>query len=277
MRQSRKIGEKVPGTPFDSWFEVDVFFKIIDKGYRVLPQFPVNSRRIDLVVEGLRGRLAVECDGDESHGMEQWEEDQVRQRELERVGWTFWRVRGSDFYRDQDAALAELWEALERLKITPKNAWKTNREQSETDSTTEDRIPVSNTTDKHRESVRNNMEEDEDEQETESSLVVDSEGRLDHTSENVESQRRRPAEMPPLVIQNAILHCLQKCPNHSCTLKSLTSRVLKELGILTRGNPRLEFEKRVMRNLGVLKNKGRVEEYKAKNRRIRLVASGLFA
>jgi len=39
-----------------------------------------------------------------------------------------------------------------------------------------------------------------------------------------------------------------------------------------RGNPRLEFEKRVMRNLGALKRKGLVEEYKAKNRRIRLLA-----
>ncbi|MDN3510104.1 MAG: hypothetical protein QY310_08460 [Candidatus Jettenia sp. CY-1] len=47
--------------------------------------------------------------------------------------------------------------------------------------------------------------------------------------------------------------------------------VLKELGVRTRGNPRLEFEKRVMRNLGVLKRKGLVEEYKAKNKRVRLL------
>ena len=79
--------------------------------------------------------------------------------------------------------------------------------------------------------------------------------------------------MPPLDIQNAIVQVLQKCPNHTCTLKSLTSRVLKELGVLTRGNPRLEFEKRVMRNLGALKRKGLIEEYKAKNRRVRLLAS----
>ncbi len=47
--------------------------------------------------------------------------------------------------------------------------------------------------------------------------------------------------------------------------------VLKELGVRTRGNPRLEFEKRVMRNLGVLKRKGLVEEYKAKNKRVRFL------
>lgn len=48
--------------------------------------------------------------------------------------------------------------------------------------------------------------------------------------------------------------------------------MLKELGVLTRGNPRLEFEKRVMRNLGALKRKGAAEEYKAKNRRVRLLS-----
>jgi hypothetical protein len=83
----------------------------------------------------------------------------------------------------------------------------------------------------------------------------------------------RAEDLPPLDIQNAIVQVLQKSPNHTCTLKSLTSRVLKQLGVLTRGNPRLAFEKRVMRNLGALKRKELVEEYKAKNKRIRLVVS----
>jgi very-short-patch-repair endonuclease len=108
-----------PPPPFDSWFEVDVFLKLIERKYRVLPQFQVGSRRIDLVVEGLRGRLAVECDGDEWHGAEQFELDMSRQRDLERCGWTFWRVRGSTYYRDPDAALAGLWETLDRSSIFP--------------------------------------------------------------------------------------------------------------------------------------------------------------
>ena len=277
IRQSRKKGEKVPGTPFDSWFEVDVFFKIIDKGYRVLPQFPVNTKRIDLMVVGLRGRLAVECDGDEVH-LDQWEEDMTRQRDLERCGCTFCRVRGSDFYRDPDAALAELWETLERLKITPRHAWESDRKQSEAESTTNDRLPVSETGGEYLENLDGGAEEDQEEgeREQESPPTVGAEGRLDGEPEHGRSRRRRPEETPPLDIQNAIVHCLEKCPNHSCTLKSLTSRILKELGLSTRGNPRLAFEKRVMRNLGVLTRKGQVEEYKAKNRRIRLLASGLF-
>jgi len=33
--------------------------------------------------------------------------------------WRFWRVRGSAFYRDPDAALAPLWARLTELGIEP--------------------------------------------------------------------------------------------------------------------------------------------------------------
>ena len=35
-----------------------------------MPQFEIAGYRIDLVVEGMQGRLAVECDGDAWHGAE---------------------------------------------------------------------------------------------------------------------------------------------------------------------------------------------------------------
>lgn len=60
-------------------------------------------------------------------------------------------------------------------------------------------------------------------------------------------------------IQNAIVQALLKCPNLTCTFHSL------------RGNRRDIFEKRVMRNLNVLEEKGILEKYKAKNKRIRLM------
>lgn len=275
--RGRKPRDADNSLPFDSWFEVDVFLKIVDRGYRVLPQYEIAGYRIDLVVEGLKGRLAVECDGDEWHGPDRYESDMARQRELMRCQLIFWRVRGSDFYREPDTALAELWETLEGLKIRPRHLWESDRKQPERESTTKDRIPVSDTVDKCREDLADNAEgddegEEEEEIEEESDSAESAEGRLDRALEYARSHRRRPEEMPPLDIQNAILQSLQKCPNHSCTLKSLTSRVLKQLGVLTRGNPRLEFEKRVMRNLGALKRKGVAEEYKAKNRRIRLLS-----
>jgi very-short-patch-repair endonuclease len=105
--------------PFDSWFEVDVFLQIVQKGYRVLPQFETAGYFIDMVVEGLHGRLGIECDGDQWHGPEQYEADMRRQRMLERCGQKFWRIRGSEYYVDPERALKSLWSLLEDLEILP--------------------------------------------------------------------------------------------------------------------------------------------------------------
>jgi very-short-patch-repair endonuclease len=87
---------------FDSEFERDVFQLISGRGFHVRTQVsvgdPTNHRyRIDMVVEGMQGRLAVECDGDEWHGPERYEQDMARHRDLERAGWQFARIRGGDF------------------------------------------------------------------------------------------------------------------------------------------------------------------------------------
>ncbi len=105
--------------PFGSWFEVDVFLRIVDKGYYAAPQFEVAGYFIDLVVEGLRGRLAIECDGDQWHGPDRYEADMMRERTLIRCGCTFWRIRGSEFYYDPNQAMASLWELLNKLRIAP--------------------------------------------------------------------------------------------------------------------------------------------------------------
>ena len=109
---------------FDSDFERNVFRRITDRGFHVRTQVGVgdttNHRyRIDLVVEGMQGQLAVECDGDQWHGPERYEQDMARQRDLERAGWQFARIRGGDFYRDPDKAMEPVWAELDRLGIIP--------------------------------------------------------------------------------------------------------------------------------------------------------------
>ena len=69
--------------------------------------------------------LAVECDGDAWHGADRYETDAARQRDLERCGWTFWRVRESVFRLDPDEALSDLWETLKRKRVFPKSTEKT--------------------------------------------------------------------------------------------------------------------------------------------------------
>jgi very-short-patch-repair endonuclease len=109
---------------FESQFERDVFDLISGRGFYVRTQVcigdPTNHRyRIDLVVEGMEGRLAVECDGDHWHGPDRYEQDMARQRDLERAGWQFVRIRGGDFYRDRAKSVEPLWAELNRLGIRP--------------------------------------------------------------------------------------------------------------------------------------------------------------
>lgn len=108
-----------PPQPFDSWFEVDVALEIAGKGYRVIPQFKVAGKFIDLVIEDQQSRLAVECDGDEFHGADQYDRDMQRQRMLERCKWVFYRVRQSGFEMDREKALSSLWKLLEDRGIMP--------------------------------------------------------------------------------------------------------------------------------------------------------------
>ncbi len=116
-RGPRQLGNQPD--PYDSWFEVDVALELLRRKFRVRPQVEVASRRIDLVVEGIDARIAVECDGDEWHGPEQYDQDMARQRQLERAGWTFARVRESDFYADRQRAIEAVLEVCDELGIRP--------------------------------------------------------------------------------------------------------------------------------------------------------------
>jgi very-short-patch-repair endonuclease len=117
FQDNRRVVEAPP--PFESWFEVDVALELLRKDFVVLAQHEVAGKRIDLVVEGGQARLAVECDGDRWHGADRYEDDMQRQRQLERCGWGFFRVREAAFYSTKDVALQQLWRALEERDIFP--------------------------------------------------------------------------------------------------------------------------------------------------------------
>ena len=254
--QDNRMVLKAP-KPFDSWFEVDVALELLRRDFYIIPQFPVAGKYIDLVVEGGHARLAVECDGDEVHGVEQYEADMQRQRMLERCGWEFFRVRKSAFVMDREQALKGLWRLLEERDIFPGPlATHTNLAEGDSDATDE--------------SIDSADEDDaRDEENSTEELLL-----FDDSPNNNGTHRRRPDQVSASEIQQAIIQSLEQCPNHTCTLQSLTSRVLRELGVLTRGSPRQEFEKRVMRNLAILETKEITERYRAKNKRVKLLKSG---
>ena len=82
--------------------------RLVQAGYHVIPRWKVGSMSIDLVVEGNGKRLAIECDGDRDLPLEKLRDDIERQSMLERLGWTFARVRGSIFFREPNRAMTPL-------------------------------------------------------------------------------------------------------------------------------------------------------------------------
>lgn len=101
--------------------EREVSQLLIAKGYKVRTHVPAGSlgRTIDLVVEGRSSRLAVQCDGDREFNPADWQAEFEHQQVLERVGWSFTRVRGSAFYHDPGKAMEALYRKLDELKIYP--------------------------------------------------------------------------------------------------------------------------------------------------------------
>ncbi|MBX7256479.1 MAG: AAA family ATPase [Candidatus Hydrogenedentes bacterium] len=261
--QANRTIEK-PREPFESWFEVDVALELLRLGFSVVPQYEVAGKRIDLVVEGGQARLAVECDGDRWHGADRYEDDMNRQRQLERCGWEFFRVKESAFYSNKDEALKSLWRLLEERSIFPHwgdSCGPFERDKDEEESDRRERE------DKDSDAV----EENDEEEECEGDEEEDRNDKDDDLSGRSAASGHRPEDVASSEIQDAILRILSKCSNQSCTEKSLTARVLRELRILTRGNPRLQFAKRVMRCLTVLERREVVERYRAKNKRVRLL------
>lgn len=103
----------------ESDFEKKVASILINAGYKVIPQWKVGSFRIDMVVEGNEKRLAVECDGDKWHTLDNLQDDLNRQAILERLGWSFVRIRGTQFYRDPEQAMLPVFDQLKEMGITP--------------------------------------------------------------------------------------------------------------------------------------------------------------
>lgn len=123
-RLSEEVEDKT-----ESEFEALVAKRLIASGYTVIPQWRVGYFRIDLVVEGNGKRLAIECDGDRFHPPEKIVEDMMRQATLERLGWRFARIRGTEFFRRPDQTMDRVSARLDALGIEPQD----NADQSQSD------------------------------------------------------------------------------------------------------------------------------------------------
>ncbi len=103
----------------ESPFEEAVIRELLAADYEVNPQVWVGNYRIDIVVSSGQNQVAIECDGDRYHGVDQIPADMARQAILERAGWRFVRIRGTRFFRDPDNTMKWVFGELGRLGVKP--------------------------------------------------------------------------------------------------------------------------------------------------------------
>lgn len=107
----------------ESPFEAAVAKTLTAAGYHLVQQWEVGAYRIDMVAVYNGDRVAIECDGEMYHsGQEKVREDMERQTILERLGWRFIRIRGSEYYRNPEATIQRVINELNEYEVYPETA-----------------------------------------------------------------------------------------------------------------------------------------------------------
>jgi very-short-patch-repair endonuclease len=271
LRSNRQI-EKPP-EPFESWFELDVALMIAARKYRVIPQYPVlETKRIDLVIEGTQARFAVECDGDYWHGPDQYDADMDRQRVLERCGWQFFRVRGSAFYLNPEAALEQLWERLEDLDIHPISDGPATENNKDDEAGSDDSTSNSNDEGKKDSSKKSNEPKKNHQNKKatgQESLFKSNDPAL---KQNMPKTIQEALSLKPAQIRSYIVEILKDRPNNSCVKKKLGKYLLRLFELRTWGEPRESFCRKVDASVSYMQRQGQIKIYKtSKNVRVKLL------
>lgn len=120
-----------PFEQFDSDFELEVCEFLRSKGFSVDTQVGCSEFRIDLglkLPDSSDYVLAIECDGATYHSSKNARDrDRLRQEILERMGWKFYRIWSTDWFRNKSVEQIRLLEAAadavrKPLKIETKSA-----------------------------------------------------------------------------------------------------------------------------------------------------------
>ena len=104
-----------PFEQFDSDFELEVCDFLCSKGFSVDTQVGCSGFRIDLglkLPDSSNYVLAIECDGATYHSSKNARDrDRLRQEILERMGWKFYRIWSTDWFRNKSVEQLRLLEA----------------------------------------------------------------------------------------------------------------------------------------------------------------------
>lgn len=117
----------------ESPFELAVATNLSDRGYHLVQQWKVGAYRLDMVALCGKKMVAIECDGERWHsGEEKVREDMERQTILERLGWRFIRIRGSEYYRAPEETMERVVSELTAFGIEPETAEDSNSSEQRT-------------------------------------------------------------------------------------------------------------------------------------------------
>ena len=103
----------------ESPFEEEVYLFLVRHSVKVSKQVGCSSYRIDFGIENPKKLgsyvLAVECDGATYHSAKNARErDRLRQHELELMGWNFYRIWSTDWFRDPEGQGQKLLDAINK-------------------------------------------------------------------------------------------------------------------------------------------------------------------
>ncbi|MCY6959223.1 AAA domain-containing protein [Clostridium brassicae] len=101
----------------ESQFQKDVYRMIKENGYEVKPQVIVGEYKIDFVIEGVNHKIAIDCNGDKESKIENWEEEYNKQVCLQRMGWRFLKINGSEFYRNPEETMDKLCRKIRNIDV----------------------------------------------------------------------------------------------------------------------------------------------------------------
>ena len=146
------------GSPFEESVQKD----LLRENYKIQPQYEAGAYRIDIVLFTSDGkRIALECDGDKYHSTEeQIKNDVERQSVLERLGFIFYRIRGSDYYRKREETVNSLYNRLNELKAI-KNSDENINVEKEVESLDQNLLSLA---EKYRLKIEANLDEGETEE-----------------------------------------------------------------------------------------------------------------
>ncbi|NEZ47381.1 DNA helicase [Clostridium niameyense] len=80
----------------------------IKEGYDVKTQIKIGKYKIDFVIEGAGGRLAIICDDGNLYNNNSLDDMVKFQMDLCRLGWRFYKIKGSQFYRNPNREINKL-------------------------------------------------------------------------------------------------------------------------------------------------------------------------